>query len=135
MSDSVQRVLDAAVLGQARSPRFIQQELSKLHAALRKQGSVIRNTFKDESRQTTAEVEIVYALALEAVAAFSRDRNFHEAIHAEYNLARLENSAGRLSPYSTAYIIPSRYNLLYSVVTAVAAAIAAGSCVILEVET
>ncbi len=133
MSNSVHRVLDAAIEGQARSPRHIQKQLSKLHAALTKEGPEIRKAIKSDSKHSTAEVEIQYALALEAVAACFKNSNFEQALHAEFSLSRGENAPSNSIPYSVAYVIPSTYNVLYSCVTAVAAAILAGSCVILEV--
>ncbi|EXJ86107.1 hypothetical protein A1O1_06476 [Capronia coronata CBS 617.96] len=133
MANSVERVLAAAVQGQARSPRFIQKQLSKLHAALTKDGLAIRTTIKSETKHSTAEVEVQYALTLEAVAAlFAQIDDLEQALREEYHLARLENSPSHKVPYSIVYIVPSRYNLFYSCVTAVAAAIAAGNCVILE---
>src|ERR1700710_335849 len=135
MSNSVQRVLDASVEGQARSHRHIQKELSKLHAVLTKEGPVIRTAIKSESKQSTAEVEVQYALALEAVAACFTERNFEKALAAEFSLSRGENALSNSIPYAVAYIVPSTYNLLYSSVTAVAAAISAGSCIILEVSS
>ena len=133
MSDPVQRVFDAAVEGQARSPRHIQKQLSKLHAALMKEGTGIRDAIQQESRHSTAEVEIQYARALEAVGACFVESNFEKALQAEFSLSRSENSPSNAIPYSIAYIFPSTYNVVYSCVTAVAAAILAGSCVILEV--
>ena len=133
MTDSVERVLAAAIEGHAQSLRFIQQQLSKLHSALGKSGPEIRNAIKNESKHTAAEVELQYALALEAVAAFFNESNFEKALHREYSISRLENSPTNLTPHGVAYIVPSRFNLFYSCVTAVAAAISAGNCVILEV--
>jgi acyl-CoA reductase-like NAD-dependent aldehyde dehydrogenase len=133
MSSSVQRVLDAAVEGQAQSPRHIQKQLSKLHATLIKDGTAIRSAILSESRHSVAEVEIQYALALEAVATSFAESDFDKALHAEFRLSRSENAASNIVPYAVAYIVPSTYNVLYSCVSAVVAAISAGSCVILEV--
>jgi acyl-CoA reductase-like NAD-dependent aldehyde dehydrogenase len=135
MSNPVQRVLDAAVEGQARSARHIQKQLSKLHATLTKEGAAIRSAISSESKQSTAEVEVQYALALEAVAACFADSNFEKALRAEFSLSRSENAPSNSVPYSVAYIVPSTYNVVYSCVSAVTAAISAGSCVILEVRS
>lgn len=133
MSNSVQRVLNAAIEGQAQTPRFIQKQLSKLHTALVKDGSTIRSAINSDSNQSTAEIEIQYALTLQTVASYFTESNLERALHAEFALARLENAETNSVPYSVAYIVPSRYNFLYSSVCAVAAAVSAGSCVILEV--
>lgn len=133
MSNLAQRVLDAAVVGQARSPRFIQKQLSQLHEALSKESSAIRAAIQSESRHSLAEVQVQYALALEVVASCFAESNFEKALHAEYSLSRLENAPSNSTPCPVAYIVPSMYNPFYSTVTAVATAISAGSCVILEV--
>ncbi|KAJ9604711.1 hypothetical protein H2200_010825 [Cladophialophora chaetospira] len=132
MSSSVQRVLDAAIEGQARSPRHIQKQLSKLHATLAQEGPEIRSAIKSESQHSTAEVEVQYALALEAVATSFAASNFEKALDAEFSLSRGENALSNSIPYSVAYIVPSTFNILHGSITAVAAAISAGSCVILE---
>lgn len=94
----------------------------------------IRNTMKSESKHSPAEVEVQDALSLDAIAAlFGQNNDLEQALHEEYQLARLENSPWHSVPYSIVYIVRSRYNLFYSCVTAVAAAIDAGNCVILEV--
>ncbi len=133
MANSIDRVLASAVEGQAQSPRFVQSQLSSLHAALKKEGPAIRATIESESRHTTAEIQIQYALALEAVAALFAESNLEKALEVEYWLARRENSLSHSVAYPLAYILPSSYNFFNACVTAVAAAIAAGSCVILEV--
>jgi acyl-CoA reductase-like NAD-dependent aldehyde dehydrogenase len=133
MSEEVQRVLDAAVEGQARSPRHIQYQLSKLHQSLVKDGSAIRDAIKSDTGNSTSEIEIQYALTLEATAKCFTDSNFEQALKAEFSLSRGENAPSNLVPYPLAYIVPSTYNLVYSSTTAVATAISAGCCVILEV--
>lgn len=132
MSEPVRRILDAAIEGQARSPRHIQNELSRLHAALVKDGLEIRSALKTESKHSTAEVEIQYALALETVARCFAESNLEKALHAEFSLSRGENAQSRRTAYPVAYIVPSSYNFVYSCVTAVATAISAGCCIILE---
>ena len=133
MIDSVERIIAAAVEGQARSPRFIQQQLSSLHSALAKASKDLQAVIAKDSGQSSAEVNIQYALALENVASCFSQCNLEVVLDQEYKLARSEDSAGNLSPYGIAYIQPSRYNVVYSCVTAVAAAILAGNCVVVEI--
>lgn len=133
MADQVERVLAAATEGQAQSLRHIQQQLSRLHAALTDAGSDIRNAISKNDKHTTSEVEIQYALALENVATHLSESGFEAQLQSEYRLARSENAADNTAPYGTVYIVPARYNQVYSCVTAAAAAISAGNCVVLEV--
>lgn len=133
MDSSVDRIFSAAIEGQAQSLRFIQQQLSKLHEALTKASNEIRAAIQNDTKQSTAEAEIQYTLTLENVASFFAEANFESALKSEYRLARAENASDNLAPFGSVYIVPSTYNLVFSCVTAVAAAVAAGNCVVLEV--
>ena len=133
MADAVDRVLAAAVEGQAQSLRYIEQQLSKLHAALTTSSSELLAAIKTDTKQSSSEVELQYTLALENVASSFSESNFETLFQAEYSLVRLENAPNNRAAFGAVYIVPSKYNLVYSCVSAVAAAIAAGNCVILEV--
>ena len=133
MADQVERVLAAATEGQAQSLRHIQQQLSKLHIALTNASPALQNAIRKDANYATSEVEIQYALALENVATHLSESGFEAQLQSEYRLARSENAADNTAPYGAVYIVPARYNQFYSCVTAVAAAIAAGNCVVLEV--
>jgi acyl-CoA reductase-like NAD-dependent aldehyde dehydrogenase len=133
MTASVDRVLASAIEGQAQSLRFIQRQLSKLHTALVQASLDIQASTTKESSITASEAEIQYSQLLNNVKELFVDSDFGSALQSEYRVAKSENAPGNLSPYGTVYIVPSNFNLVYSTVTAVAAAIAAGNCVILEV--
>ena len=93
MADAVvERVLAAAVEGQAQSLRYIEQQLSKLHAALTRASSELQAAIKTDTKQTSSEAEIQYTLTLENVASFFSESNFETLLKAEYSLARLENA-------------------------------------------
>ena len=133
MAQSVERVLAAAVEGQAESLRYIERQLSSLHATLTKSSSELQAAIKTDTKQSTSEVELQYTLTLENVVSFFSGSNFDTSLQAEYHLARSENAPSNRAAAGTVYIIPSKYNLVYSCVTAVAAAVTAGNCVVLEV--
>jgi hypothetical protein len=133
MANPVDRVLAGAVEGQAQNPRFIQKQLNKLHTSLVSNGTAIRDAIKQDKKLTTGEAEIQYSLALEVVSTAFKASDFESAMKAEYSLTRGENSPTKSTPFSLAYIEPAGYNLFYSTVAAVATAVSAGSCVILEV--
>ncbi len=133
MADAIDRVLAAAIEGQAQSLRYIEQQLSRLHTAFTKASSDIQAAVKTDTKQSRSEIELQYAHLLEDIAWFLTESNFETALKAEYSLARLENAPSNRVAAGAVYIVPSKYNLLYSCVTAVAAAVAAGNCVILEV--
>lgn len=133
MTDSLDRILAAAVDGQAQTQRFIQRQLSRLHESFVKDGPDIRAAMKKDSSQTVSEIEIQYALALESIASSFAESDFEKALATEYKIANCENTPDHRCAYGVVYIAPASYNLVYSCVAAVATAIAAGNCVVLEV--
>lgn len=56
-----------------------------------------------------------------------------QALYGEYLVANGRDNIGRRSAVGTVYIVPTRHTLFYSVISALSAALAAGSCFILEV--
>ncbi|KEF55912.1 uncharacterized protein A1O9_07492 [Exophiala aquamarina CBS 119918] len=132
MAGSLDRVLAAAVEGQARSQRFIQRQLNTLHEIFVKDGPDIRTAMKTDSSQTNSEIEIQYTLALESIVNSFSESDFDQALAAEYRLAKSENTPDNRCAYGIVYIEPASYNLVYSCVTAVTTAIAAGNCVVLK---
>lgn len=133
MADSLDRILAAAVDGQAQTQRFIQRQLSRMHESFVKDGPDIRAAMKKDSSQTVSEIEIQYTLALESIANSFAESNFERALATEYKIANRENTPDHRCAYGVVYIAPASYNLVYSCVAAVATAIAAGNCVVLEV--
>lgn len=133
MEESIERIVAAAVEGQAQDLRFIQGQLSGLHEALVKFSPELQAAIRKDTKCSTSEAELQCALTLENLASLFSSANFEAALHKEYNLARGENAPDGLTPYGITYIKPSKYNLIYSSITSAGAAIAAGNCVILEV--
>jgi len=98
-------------------------------------GPDIRAAIKRDGSQTASEIEIQYTLALESIVNSFSESDFDKALAAEYRLANSENTPDNRCAYGIVYIEPASYNLVYSCVTAVATAIAAGNCVVLKVCT
>lgn len=133
MANSTERIVAAAVEGQAQDLRFIQGQLSKLHAALVRSSLEIQAAIQRDTKCSASEAEIQYALTLENLASHFSNADFEAALHNEYNIARGENRPNGLAPHGIVYIVPSSYNAVYSSIAASAAAIAAGNCIIFEV--
>src|SRR5690348_2254324 len=95
MSSSVSRVEAACIDGRAQSPRYRQNQLSKLHAALVENAAEIRLAIRQESNHTSTEVEIQYALTLERVKELFDSIDLATFLEEEYRLAHSENAATR----------------------------------------
>lgn len=125
--------LCAAVIdGRAQTPRFKQRQLFELHDQLRQSKHDVVSAICDESKETQAEAEIQYLKTLDAVSILYASIDIVKQVSEEYRIARSENNTSRKAPFGYAYIVPTRYHLVYSTVVPIAAAITAGNCVCLE---
>ena len=59
--------------------------------------------------------------------------NIDRALQDEYAIARGEDAASRRDPVGIVYIVPTSYTIFYSVLVAVAGALTAGNCIVIEV--
>ena len=133
MSSPIKRINAACIDGRARSPRYIQKQLCRLHDALVENSEAIREAIRGDTHHTAAEVETEYYLALGCLKEQYSKLNVEKFITEEYNLANSIDSPERRVAAGTVYIVPSKYTLFYSTISPVSAAIAAGNCVVVEV--
>lgn len=134
MVTSLERVQAAVVDGRARTPRYIQKQLSILHNALVNASEKIHTAIVQDSAQSSAETWLEIHQTLQAVKDQYSSINFTEFLVAEYSIANGKDRLERRRPYGCAYILLSRHTRFNSIAQPVAAAIAAGNCVVLEVQ-
>jgi acyl-CoA reductase-like NAD-dependent aldehyde dehydrogenase len=133
MSDAIKRINAACIDGRAQTPRYIQQQLLRLHDILVENAKHIRDAIRSDSHHTASEAEVEYYLALQSVKDQYLQLNVERAIKEEYHLANMIDSPSRVAAAGVVYILPADHTRLYSIIAPVAAAIAAGNCVVLEV--
>ena len=133
MSNVTKRVNAARVDGRAQSPRYIQQQLLRVHDALIENAKEIRDALRSDSHHTTGEVEVEYYLALQTVKDQYSQLNVERSLEEEYRLANSIDSPSRMMAAGVVYISPTDYTRLYSTIAPIAAAISSGNCVVLEV--
>lgn len=134
MDAALERLLTAVSESRTSPARHRQQQLQRLHETLVSAATPLSAALaRDSPRHTPAEIEAEFSLAADAV------RHFYDSIDVaaehdeEYAVARGKNSPSRRVPVGLVLIKPSKHTRLFSAVSAVAAAIAGGNCVILEV--
>ena len=128
-SNSFPRIEIASLEGRPHSIRFRQNVLHSLHSALRSSEKLIKDAIRADTGHTDFEVTLEYALTISELS------KVYSTLSLENDL-KSQGSLGDLTATTSlgiVYIIPSKQNLLYSTVSAVFAALAAGNCVILEV--
>jgi acyl-CoA reductase-like NAD-dependent aldehyde dehydrogenase len=130
---AVERLEEAAVDGRTEGIRYRQDQLQSLHAALRDAASDVCAALAKDSLASAAEVETEFYLAMDAVRHFYESLDFDKELEDEYSVARGKNHGGRRVGAGIVVIRPTTHTRFFSIVTPLAAAIAAGNCIILEV--
>lgn len=130
---AVQRLQMSAVDGRAENGRFRQDQLQSLHGALRQEAGRICAALQADSDSSAAEVETEFYLAMEAVRHFYETLDFDKNLRDEYSVTHGKDHVNRRVGVGIVVLKPTSHTRFYSIVTPLAAAIAAGNCIILEV--
>ena len=126
--------LEAAVIdGRAITTRFRQRQLSELHKSVAAAEEQLVEAVRIDCECSHIEAQVQHRLTLESVKHYYSTINFEQSLDNEYSIAHSKDNISRRSPFGYTYIIPGSHDVLYSSVAALAAGIAAGNCVVLEV--
>ncbi|KAK2000353.1 hypothetical protein LX36DRAFT_689478 [Colletotrichum falcatum] len=134
MDSAIENLLDTVVDGRAEGIRFRQDNLLSLHNELRKESSALTAAQEGDTGASKAEIEAEHFLALEAVRHFYESLDFAKELETEYLVARGKDNAKRRTGAGLVIIRPTTYTRLFSILSPLAAALAAGSVVALELE-
>lgn len=132
MTKSIPDLKAAVIDGRAEAPRFKQRQLLDLHTALQSAHLDIIDAICTDTRHTRVEAEVEYQLSTHAVKEHYSSLDIADLLEAEYSLAHSKDHTTRRVPYGCAYIVPDNHSLLYSTISPIAAAVAAGNCVAIE---
>lgn len=130
---AIERLQASVVDGRTENGRYRQDQLQRLHRTLREEASQITAALVADSRSSSSEVDAEYFLGMEAVRHFYDSLDFEKDLKEEYSVVRGEDNLTRRVGAGLVVIRPTSHTRFYSIVTPLAAAIAAGNCVILEV--
>lgn len=133
-SDSpLQRLRASVIDGRAQNSRFKQKQLYSLHAELLVQANAICTTIAEDTQNSAAEVETEFYLTMTALRHFYESIDFGQDLKEEYLVTKNMDNISRRVGAGIVVIRPTTYTRLFSMIVPIAAAIAAGSCVLLEV--
>lgn len=132
---AVERLQMSAVDGRAENGRFRQDQLQSLHGALRQEAGRICAALQADSDSSAAEIETEFYLAMEAVRHFYETLDFEKNLKDEYSVKHGKDNVDRRVAVGVVVIRPTSHTRLYSIITPLAAAIAAGNCILLEVRS
>ncbi|KAK2065740.1 hypothetical protein LY76DRAFT_631098 [Colletotrichum caudatum] len=134
MDSAIENLLDTVVDGRAEGIRFRQDNLLSLHNELRIGSSALTAAQEEDTGASKAEIEAEHFLALEAVRHFYESLDFAKELETEYLVAHGKDNANRRTGAGLVIIRPTTHTRLFSILSPLAAALAAGSVVALELE-
>ncbi|KAK1655733.1 Aldehyde/histidinol dehydrogenase [Colletotrichum phormii] len=134
MNPAVEKLLVTLVDGRAEVIRFRQDNLISLHNELRKESAALTAAQEKDTGASKTEIEAEHFLALETVRHFYESLNFSKELEAEYLVAHGKDNTSRRTGAGLVIIRPTTYTRLFSILSPLAAALAAGSVVVLELE-
>ncbi len=135
-SDSPMSRLRASVTdGRAQNSRFKQKQLQGLHAELLGQVDAICTALTEDTQNSAAEAETEFYLTMAALRHFYESVDFAQDLKEEYLVTKGVDNTSRRVAAGLVVIRPTIYARLYSIIVPIAAAVAGGNCVLLEVHT
>ncbi|KAJ5992340.1 aldehyde dehydrogenase PutA [Penicillium sp. IBT 35674x] len=126
------RILAAEIDGRMHSIRYRQTQFHRLQSALVQHIEEIRGAILEESGHSLEEVSAEICLALDEIRSHYTSLDLDKDLQEEYSIAHGKNRRGGRRGAGIVYIIPIDHTLFYSVISVLAAALAAGNCIILE---
>lgn len=132
---AVERLQSSVVDGRTENGRYRQNQLQALHKVLREEAERICAAIQVDSKTSASEVETEYYLGMEAVRHFYSTLDFEKELEEEYSVAHGKDNANRRVGVGLVVLRPTSHTRFYSVVTPLAAAVAAGNCVLLQVRS
>ncbi|KAK7890537.1 hypothetical protein LTR67_007745 [Exophiala xenobiotica] len=127
-SGAYSRIEISCLEGRAQSIRLRQKLLHSLYNGLKSSTSALKEAIAADSGNGEAEVALELALTI------SELRTHYDTLNVEEDLKeqRSPENLNATTNIGIIYVIPTKQNLFYSVISALTAALAAGNCVIVE---
>ncbi|KAJ5598862.1 hypothetical protein N7537_008946 [Penicillium hordei] len=107
-------------------------QLEALQQTLLDKADAIQDAILASTSYVASEAAVEYILTLDALKEYHQALDIDRALQDEYAIARGEDAAGQRDPVGIVYIVPTSYTVFYSVLVAVAGAITAGDCIVIE---
>lgn len=132
---TIQRLRAAITDGRTANIRYRQKELQNLHNVLTENADALATAISQDTGATSAEVEAELFLTMDSLGHFYDSLDFEKEIKEEYLVTNGKDNLGRRIGVGLVAIRPTVHTRLFSVLSPICAAIAAGNCMLLEVST
>jgi|SRR5690242_17377138 len=135
MADSALEQLHATALtARCHNAFFRQKQLKALHDGLRQDSNTLKDAIKADMRTSEQEAVTEVALSLELVKEHYATIDTAKELEEEYRVANGKDANDQRRPWGVVYIEPLQtHTPLFSIIASLAAALAAGNCVVLKV--
>ena len=130
---TVQRLRAAIIDGRTANVRYRQKELQALHTALIENADALATAISQDTGATSAEVEAELFLTTDCLRHAYDSLDFGKELKEEFLVSNGEDNTGRRIGVGLVAIRPTFHTRLFSVLSPICGAIAAGNCVLLEV--
>ncbi|KAK3378388.1 Aldehyde/histidinol dehydrogenase [Podospora didyma] len=136
---ALERVEAAAIEGRTENIRYRQDQLQKLHQALSHYEKQICDALLQDSSsspEAADELEVAkeFYWGMTGIRHFYDELDFGKELENEYRVANGQDNVARRVGVGVVVIRPTTHTRFWSVVSPLAAAIAAGNCVVLELD-
>ncbi|KAH7384682.1 hypothetical protein BKA66DRAFT_388391, partial [Pyrenochaeta sp. MPI-SDFR-AT-0127] len=128
------RVEGASIDGRLNVLRIRQRLFQSLHATLVQHHNDAIQAIQIDEGCSLEEALLVYGSSLIELRNHYDALDLRKDLEQEYRVAKGESNESRRTPFPITYIIPGTIHLFYNVISALSAALGAGSCVIVELE-
>ncbi|UZP40679.1 hypothetical protein NXS19_008495 [Fusarium pseudograminearum] len=134
MSKQFSAIRSAAIDGRVHNPIYRKDQLRNLHSALADNASAIQDAIAKDSKHQPSEVKVEYCLALQLIADAYTAIDPDQQLEQEYAVTKGQDDVTSREPVGIVVIEPSNHAFFYGLISALAPALAAGNCVIVQSE-
>lgn len=127
------RLITANIDGRTQNTRYRQSQLHRMQSVLGKHAVEIQDAIHTDTGHTVQEVRAEVILALLELRTHYGTLDVEKDLETEYLIAQGKDSLNAPTGVGIVYIVPCSHTLFFSAISGLAAALAAGNCVVLEV--
>jgi aldehyde dehydrogenase (NAD+) len=132
-SFEVDTVLSTVIDGRTKDLRYRQRQFISLHQWIASHVVEIKSALRRDDHLSEIEAQFIVSLTLQELRGYYNALDLRSTLTEEYSVKNGRNNPGGGVPVDLVYILPEKFSFFYSVMCALCACIAAGSCCIIEV--
>ncbi|KAJ9156074.1 putative Aldehyde dehydrogenase [Pleurostoma richardsiae] len=131
-ADVLERLTAAAIDNRAHNVRYRQYQLSSLYTFLCQNGDAVCKLIAQDSGYTREETEVEYYMTMSSIRSLFDQLDLDTALEQEYAVSKNKDKTYGRVPIGIVVIRPGAHSRLFSIMSPLAAAIAAGNCAVVE---